>query len=209
MRKLALLLAALCGLPAAAEAQRCAGQAPWSSGAMKVGGSLEFGNGVTDILGGIGFGKDKGMFVHAEGGVVTGHGDTGFEVGGGLGWEMKKPITDKVELCPIVNAHASFGYFDTSEQTILGGATAGYPLNMQGNVGVTLTGGLQLGFDHFSISDCPSTVDCSSSDFVGQLDAGAGFIFNNRITLLPLLVIPINNGDLRFFIGVNVAIGRK
>ena len=211
MRRAVVLLVAIALFPAAMQAQVCGGQAPWSAGKMKVGGALEFGDGVTDITGAVGFGKDKGMFFNAHGGVVTGHGDTGFLVGGGLGWELKKPLTDKLELCPVVNAEASFGYFDTNEQRVLGGASVGYPLNMQGNVGVTLTGAFQLGFAHFStdIGACGTPgFDCSGSDFVGLLDAGAGIIFNNRITLLPLLRIPINEGDVRFFIGVSIATGK-
>jgi hypothetical protein len=195
------------------QAQVCVGQAPWSSGAMKVGGSLEFGDGVTDILGGLGFGKDKSMFVHLEGGVVTGHSDTGLLLGGGVGWELRKPLTDKLELCPVVNAQASFDYFETNQQRILGGVAVGYPLPMEGNVGVTLTGAFQLGFAHLStdIGSCSTPgVDCSDSDFVGELNAGAGIIFNNRISLVPALVIPINSGgDVRFRIGVSVAVGKK
>lgn len=213
MRRAALLLVVLSAVPAVMQAQVCAGQAPWTSGSMKVGGSLEFGDGVTDILGGVGFGKDRGMFVHLEGGVVTGHGETGVQVGGGVGWELKQPITDKLELCPVANVNLQFGYFDTNSQDILGGVTLGYPLSMSGgNVGVTLTSGLQLGFEHASVDDsaCGTPgVDCSSSDFVGKLHAGAGIIFNNRVTLLPALIIPINNGDIRFFIGLNFAVGKK
>jgi hypothetical protein len=180
---------------------------------MKVGGALEFGDGVTDITGAIGLGKDKGMFGHAEAGVVTGHSETGLLVGGGLGWELQKPVTDKLELCPVANALFSFGYFDTNEQRVLGGVAVGYPLNVEGNVGITLTGAFQLGFAHFStdIGACGSLgVDCSGTDFVGELDAGAGFIFDNRISLVPALVIPINSGsDLRFRVGVSVAVGKK
>lgn len=213
MRGVALLVVALCAIPVGLQAQVCVGQAPWSSGAMKLGGTLEFGDGVTEITGGVGFGKDKGMFAHAEAGVVTGHGDTGFLIGGGLGWEMQKPLTDKVEFCPVVNLSASFDYFDTNDQRILAGISAGYPLNVQGNVGVTLLGAFLLGFEHFSVDAgvCGQPgFDCSSTDFIGELDAGAGFVFNNRISLVPVLVIPINTGsDLRFRIGVSVATGKR
>jgi hypothetical protein len=213
MRSAALLLVVLSAVPAAMQAQVCVGQAPWSSGSMKVGGALEFGDGTTFITGTVGIGKDKGMFGSAEAGVATGHGDTGFLVGAGLGLELKRPVTDKLQLCPVGKVRASFGYFDTSEQLLVAGIAAGYPLNTQGNVGVTLTGALQLGFDHFSIDAdvCDiQGVDCSSTDFVGELDAGAGIIFNNRISVVPALVIPINSGgDVRFRIGMNVAIGKK
>lgn len=211
MRRLALvvLLAAIT-VPAAVQAQACAGQAPWSSGKIKVGGSLEFGDGVTDILGGVAVGKDQGLTVAGRGGFVTGNGDTGFQLGGTVGKEMSKKIADKIAICPVVNADLVFGYFDLSTQQITGGLVAAYPIETGGNVGVSIVGGAYAGFAHRSISnDACTVVDCSSTDFVLYLDAGAGIVFNKRISLVPLLRLPVEpGGDVRFFIGANVALGK-
>ena len=211
MRKLGLLMVlALTTIPAAVEAQLCAGQAPWSSGRMKVGGSLEFGDGVTDILGGVAVGKDQGWILAGRGGFVTGHGDTGFELGGTVGKEMSSKIGDKIAFCPVVNLDLTFGYFDVSTQVITGGLVGAYPFETGGDVGVSIVGGAYAGFAHSSISnDACTIIDCSSTDFVLHLDAGAGIVFNKRISLVPLLRIPLEpGGDVRFFIGANVALGK-
>lgn len=179
---------------------------------MKVGGSLEFGEGPTIILGGVGVGKDQGLFFGARGGFATGDGDTGFQLGGTVGTEMETKIADVVHICPVANLDLGFGYFETTTIMATGGLLAGYPLQTSGNVGVTIIGGAHAGFARSSISDdvCPPTVDCSFTDFVLHLDAGAGIVFNNRISLVPLLRIPIEpGGDVRFFIGANVAIGAR
>jgi hypothetical protein len=211
MRKLALLVVfAAMAVPPAVHAQACAGQAPWSSGRMKAGGSLEFGNGVTDILGGVAIGKDQGLAVAGRGGFVTGHGDSGFLLGGTVGKEMTNKIADKIPFCPVINADLQFNYFDTSVQQITGGVVAAYPFETGGNVGVSIVGGAYAGFAHSSISnDACTVVDCSRTDFVLHLDAGAGIVFNNRISLVPLLRLPIEpGGDVRFFVGANVALGK-
>jgi hypothetical protein len=211
MRKLALVMVlALTTVPAALEAQACAGQAPWSSGRMKVGGSLEFGDGVTDILGGVAVGKDQGYIFAGRGGFVTGHGDTGFELGGTVGKELTRKIADKIAICPVINADLVFSYFDVTTQQITGGLVGAYPFETGGDVGVSIVGGAYAGFAHSSISnDACTIIDCSSTDFVLHLDAGAGIVFNRRISLVPLLRIPLEpGGDVRFFIGANVALGK-
>jgi hypothetical protein len=211
MRKLVLaMLFAAITVPVSVQAQVCAGQAPWSSGKMKAGGSLEFGNGVTDILGGVSTGKDQGLVIAGRGGFVTGHGDTGFELGGTVGKEMTRKIGDKIAICPVINADIVFNYFDVNTQQITGGLVGAYPFETSGDVGVSLVAGAYAGFAHSSISnDACTIVDCSSTDFVLHLDAGAGIVFNKRISLVPLLRIPIEpGGDVRFFVGANVALGK-
>ena len=176
---------------------------------MKLGGALEFGSGFTEILGTIAVGKEQGMFFHAEGGLATGSGESGFEVGGGLGWELKNKLADKIELCPVVNVHALFGYAHTNSQGVFGGLAAGYPLSMSGNVGVTLTGAVLAGFDRSSVDSDFCGTHCSNTDFAMELDAGAGFVFNERISLVPMLRIPLTGGDVRFRVAVNFAMGSR
>ena len=211
MRRLALALSfAAITVPVAVQAQVCSGQAPWSSGRMKVGGSLEFGDGVTDILGGVAVGKDQGLVLAGRGGFVTGHGDTGFELGGTVGKELTTKIANKIPICPVINVDLVFGYFDVSTQQITGGLVGAYPFETSGDVGISLVGGAYAGFAHSSVSnDACTVIDCSSTDFVLHLDAGVGLVFNKRISLVPLLRLPIEpGGDVRFFIGANVALGK-
>src|SRR5215831_7570406 len=101
MRRAALFLLALVAVPAALQAQKCVGEAPWSSGSLKAGGSIQFGGGSTDIAGGVSTGKDHGFFGGAALGVVTD--DSQWFVQGGVGKELSKPLGDKVTICPIGN----------------------------------------------------------------------------------------------------------
>jgi hypothetical protein len=204
MRRAALFFVGLLAVPAALQAQRCVGQAPWSAGSLKVGGSLEFGS--TAVAGGIGVGKDKGLFGNVEAGVWSP--GSQFFLRGGIGKELSKPITDKLELCPIAQAAYFFPKNDFSEFDISGGVSVGYPIAMNSkNITLALIGSGQLGWRHVSLSDCGLT-ECSSSDVIGIFGAGAGFIFNNRISLVPQLVLPTSGGT-EFLIIANVAIGKK
>jgi len=209
MRRAALFFVALLAVPAALQAQRCVGQAPWSSGSVKVGGSLEFGS--VAVAGGVGLGKDKGLFGSAGAGVWSSHGFSQVFLEGGLGKELSKPITDKLELCPVVNVSIFLPKDDISSQTLSGGVSVGYPIAMNSkNVSLALIGSGQLGFEHVKATACFGTTCASASntDVVGIFGFGAGFIFNNRISLVPQLVLP-TQGGVSLLIIANVAVGSK
>lgn len=211
MRRAATFLLALVAVPAALQAQKCIGQAPWSSGSLKVGGSIQFGGGSTDIAGGISTGKDQNFFFAGGLGVVTDGGQV--FVQGGAGKELKKPLADKITICPIANLAYFFKKDGFTEWSLSGGLSGGYPVAMNSkNVDLILTGSGQLGYLHESFDDtsgfCNVTgVDCSNSDVIGIFGFGAGFIFNNRISLVPQLVLP-TKGDISLLIIANVAIGK-
>jgi hypothetical protein len=207
MHRTALLLAALSSVPAVLQAQRCIGQAPWSSGKLKVGGELHF-NGGTAILGTLGFGKDRGMFAGIGGGIVTNGGTAGV-VQGGIGWELKEPVAGKLELCPIGGLTVEFGEGATFV-TGTGGVSLGYPVAMTAaNVGLTIIGAGQIGVTRGSFSDC--SICDNFTDGFGLLDGGVGFVFNNRISLSGLLRIPVASpgSDVGFIIRANVAVGKQ
>jgi hypothetical protein len=205
MRKLALLFLAVTGAPAAVEAQACIGQAPWSSGRMKVGGSLEIDGGTT-LLGGIGLGKDQGFFVGAGAGIVdyAGPGNSHLALAGGVGKELSQKLADQISLCPVANLTWVLPKDEVSQQTVVAGLSGGYPLaSGSKNLAIILTGAGQLGFTHTKV------VTAGSTDFVGVIDAGAGFIFNNRISLVPVVRIYFGNGsDVAFAVRVNVPVGK-
>jgi hypothetical protein len=210
MRRAALFFVALLAVPVALQAQKCIGQAPWSSGSLKIGGSLEFGGGSTEIAGGLSTGKDQGLFLAAGAGVVTDNSQV--FLSGGLGKELSKPLADKITICPVANATYFLKKDGFSEFDVFGGLSGGYPVAMSSkNVGLILTGSAQLGFEHVSVDAgiCGTAgVDCTSTDFVGLFGFGAGFIFNNRISLVPQLVLP-TRGSVALLIIANVAVGKK
>jgi len=211
MRRAAWLLMTLSAVPAAMQAQLCTGQAPWSVGSLKVGGRAEFGSGFTDLLGGIGWGKDKGIFLNANAGISNGGGETAVLLSGEVGKELTKG-SSKLALCPVLNVDIELPKHDFSEQVFAGGISGGYPLSVNSkNMTLSLTGAAQLAVDHASISGdtCEAlAVDCSNTDILAIFDAGVGLVFNNRISLVPVLRLP-TKGDVSLRITANVAIGKK
>jgi hypothetical protein len=202
MRRAALLLVVFSAVPAAMQAQSCIGQAPWSSGSMKVGGSLEIGDGYTDILGGIGFGKDGGFFFGAGAGIGEG---SQVLLGAGLGKELSTKLADKVSLCPVANVQIGLEKDEYSYWILSGGLSGGYPLSSSStSTNFVLTGAFQLGISHASF------LGVSNSDVIGILDAGVGLIFNERISVVPGLRLYFGEGsDVAFTARANIAIGKK
>jgi len=212
-RTAALILLVLGGVPGAAYAQLCVGQASWTAGGVKVGGELQLGSGVTDILGSLAFGKERGFFAGLGGGIESGGGDTGFLLTGMLGTELKSPLAGRLELCPVAGVVLGFGHHDISYQDFLGGVSLGLPVGINSqSVAVVLTGAFQLGYEHISNNDtCEALgIDCTG-DVFGVLDAGVGLIFNERISVVPQLRIPVGTpgSEVAFRVRVNLAVGKK
>ena len=172
---------------------------------MKVGGSLEF-DGGTEIGGHVGVGKDGGFGFRAGAGVVTDGGPVGLHFG--VNKEMSKKLADKIAICPIVNAAYYLKKHGVSSLHLSGGLSGGYPVAMSSSsVSLIITGSGQLGYSKVSIDGGGCDVaDCS--DIFGLFSGGVGFIFNNRISLVPQIVIP-TQGDVGFLIVANVALGKK
>lgn len=209
MRRAAMAFLAFLAVPAALRAQQCIGQAPWSAGSLKAGGSIEF-DGGTEIGGHVGVGKDGGFGFRAGAGVVTNGGPVGVHVG--INKEMRKKLANKIGICPIVNAAYYLKKNGVSSLHVAGGLSGGYPVAMSSSsVSLIITGSGQLGYRRFSADAdvCGvAGVDCSDSSVIGLFSGGVGFIFSNRISLVPQIIVP-TEGDIGFLILANIAVGKK
>ena len=201
MRSAAWLLVALSVVPAAAEAQQCLGQAPWSS--IKLGGSLEIGDGYTEVIGAIGAGKTGGFFFGAGLGVGD---DSQVLLAGGVGKELSSKAGGKASLCPVGNVLFGLEKDDYSFYTISGGLGVGYPLaSSSENMGFILTGTGQLGINHFNVTGFGG-----DTDLIGIIDAGIGLIFNNRVSVVPQLRLYIGSEtDVALLVKANVSVGKQ
>jgi hypothetical protein len=207
MRRAAWFFLALSSVPVAIHAQKCIGQTPWSSGPLKLGGSLEFGGGLTDIGGALSVGRDHGFFVAAGAGAVTYNWQVFLSAAAGK--ELSKPLAGKVTICPIVNLAYFLKRYGASELSVSGGLSGGYPVALNSKaIGLTLTGSAQLGYRRRRIDpgfcDVPQ-IDCS--DFLGIFGIGAGFSLH-RISLVPRLLLP-TQGSISLLIVANLAIGKR
>jgi hypothetical protein len=185
------------------EAQQCIGQAPWSAGKFKVGGSIEI-NGGTDIAGHVATGKDGGFFFNAGAGINT-DSDQIF-IAAGAGKELGTKLADKISLCPIAGASYHLEKHGFSAVGLSGGLSGGYPVELSSSsFSLILTGSGQLGFSKLSgdFCDLPGA-DCSS--MIGIFTFGAGFILSERISLVPQIVLP-TEGDIALLVVANIALG--
>jgi hypothetical protein len=185
------------------EAQRCTGQAPWSAGKFKVGGSLGV-NGGTTIAGGVSTGSDQGFFFGGGAGIHT-EGDFVF-IQANAGKELSTMLADKIVLCPILGAHYDLEKHDVSFFNLSGGLSGGYPVELSGSsFELILTGSGQLGYSK-TISDFCDLAGADCSSLIGIFGFGAGFILNQRISLVPQIVIP-TEGDIALLVIANIALG--
>lgn len=206
MRRVALFFVALSAAPSALYAQECLGQAPWGSGPVKVGGGIEIGDGYTDFYGQIGAGKDGGFFFGGRAGVTNYEGPfSQVFVGGGVGKELSSKLGGKVSVCPLAGVEVGLPKDDFSYFHVTGGLAAGYPLSGgSSNVGIILTGAFRAGIEH--ISD----TGVSDNRFKGILDGGVGFVFNERISVVPGVRLYFGDGsDFAFGAHANIALGGK
>lgn len=207
-------------LPGVAQGQACMGQTPYAKGAVKVGGAAYFGNGISAFSGTAGLGRPHGIFGGASLGFASGNGGTGTLVSGIIGKELSKPITDKLELCPIASLGLQFGPNGAYERNYILGAMVGYPLATSSTSLRVVLAGDYLGiYQQYGTNTDVMTLQQLSGgggpydhhEWYGLLDLGVGFIFNERFSLVPQFRIPIRYSgglDPFFIIRGNLNIGK-
>lgn len=214
------VLLSLVALPGVAQGQACMGQTPFAKGAVKVGGAAEFGNGISAFSGTAGLGSPHGLFGGASLGFASGGGATGTLVSGVIGKELSKPITDRLELCPIAGLGFQFGPNGSYERNYIIGAMVGYPLaTASTSMRVILAGGYQGAYQQYGFGDDYVVPLQSLSggggendhhEWYGLIDLGVGFIFSDRFSLVPQVRIPLrySGRDPSFLIRGNLNIGK-
>ncbi|NOT09539.1 MAG: hypothetical protein HOP28_15215 [Gemmatimonadales bacterium] len=206
----AVALLALSIVPAAAHGQACLGQTPYASGAVKVLAGVEIGgNDQTVLGGGAGIGKPKSWFAGLNAGIATGNGESAFGVGGMGGLELKKPVTGKLELCPMAGIFHQFG--DFSYNNFIAAVGASYPIGSESaKTKLMLVGGYQGIYQRYNLPAFDGFDGATAEEWYGNLDLGLGMIFNNRFSLVPQVRIPIRYGggrDISFLVRGSVNVG--
>lgn len=83
------------------------------------------------------------------------------------------------------------GPIDVSIFTIRGGVRVGFLAHEADDIGIVPTAGLDIAYDRLT-----SDIDIDASDVYGILRLGVGFVFNRRISLLPVVSVPFGvEGD--------------
>jgi hypothetical protein len=223
-RKFLIVTALVAGVAATADAQLCAGNAPFSAGRMRVGVGAEFPEGGKVYGGEFAWGHQSGAYL---GGSLAraaedGTDRTALRFGGNAGYEMSFRSMPKLRLCPVARlGHTSGPNYDPP-----GGGAAGAPVEssmIDYAVGLAAGSVLPAGND---IAIVPSAAlswtgarakveqnnnSTTASDSWMEARLAAGIVFNRAITVAPVVTIPLSDagGDTRFGFAASYNFGRS
>lgn len=189
-------------LAGSAEGQMCFGQAGYSATPIRIGAGIDIGDHYTGFSGAVGLGRENGLFGSAGLGYFTPTGgDGGVSIGGMIGYEIERPIGDRLRICPFgAITHfggQSFGVGSATDFAI--GGTVGYPVNTKSSsdVKIVVTGGYTGVYERYSVGGSPGFPSGSASEWYGAIDAGVGFIIKNNLSLNPGVRIYVRYGGGR------------
>ena len=210
-----IVTALVAGVAATAQAQICAGTAPFSAGAMRVGANAEFPEN-SKILGGeFAWGHQSGLYLggSVSRGTTDGVDGSALRFGGNAGYEVSTASMPKLRFCPV----ASLGYttlpdIGTANASMLdyavGGAVGGM-LSASDNISIVPSATLAWTGARLKVSDAGTST--TASDSWAQARLAAGIVFNSQITVAPVVTIPISHdGDkTRFGFAASYNFGRS
>lgn len=201
----AIALLVLLSVPLTAHGQICLGNTPHVPGAIKASAGLEVGgNESSYIWGGAGIGRPQSWFGGATLGILSGGGESSLGLGVHGGLELKKPIAERLDLCPMAGIRRQFGDFGFTD--FIAAVSAAYQLgSASAKTRLMLIGGYQGIYERYSAAGF------TAEEWYGNLDVGLGMIFNQRFSFVPQLRIPIRYGggrDLSFLLRGSVNLGK-
>jgi hypothetical protein len=193
-----LLIAMACSLlwVRCAQAQTCAGSLSYATAPLQVGIDAAFSSDSHTFVPGVGFGKDA-FFVRGGGEFISFSGLDASSKGffGMAGAEYKIDAAKPLFVCPMVTVVRNWGPsidVDTSSWLFNIGGSVGFVAAKTGQTTIIPSVGLSL--NHLSSSGTfdflgtPTTSTIGNS--FGSLQFGAGFIFNDRMSLFPSIIVP-------------------
>jgi hypothetical protein len=181
---------------ASAQAQTCAGSLSYRMAPLQVGIDAAFSSDSHTFVPGVGVGKDA---YFARGGAefisFTGAGDSAKGIVGMAGAEYKVDAATPVFVCPIVTVVRNWGPsidVDSSSWLFNVGGSVGFVAAKSGQT--TIIPSAALSFNHLSTTGTfdflgTATTSTNATSF-GSLQFGAGFIFNDRMSLFPSIIVP-------------------
>jgi hypothetical protein len=196
----------LAGASTPAAAQSCQGYTPFSVAPMRVTGDLIFGDNVTQYGATFAGGQAKpGLFGGVSvAGLKADHADqTAKSLGVFGGFSVPvSPTYPGLEFCPVASFDHTWypdvaGASVSGNQVTLGGAL-GRPFVMSPTL--NLVPYVDLRWVHASVS----IGDINSSDSFGQLGIGAGFVFSKKVTVNPVLLVPIAEQSASTAFGISL-----
>jgi hypothetical protein len=211
----AAALSLLAALPA--EAQLCAGAAPFTAGRMQVGGSLTTNDDYSSYGLGLNWGTARGFW----GGPQIANNDydffneSGLWIGGSGGYQLR-PARKGYQICPVASLGFGLGpdniggsETDMSVRQFSAGAIIGMVAHRDRDFHIIPTGGLSIVNTKVTLEASGASEDVTDTFFA--LDLGAGIVFNSVWTIRPMLSIPFGDDgrDESLSLGVSYNFGRR
>jgi Outer membrane protein beta-barrel domain len=211
----AAALSLLAALPA--DAQLCAGAAPYTTGRMQVGGQLVSNDDYSSYGVGLNFGTARGLY----GGPQIANNDydfveeSGLWIGGSGGYQLR-PSRKGFQICPVASLGFGLGPdniggsdADMSVRQFSAGAIIGMIAHRDKDFQIIPTGGLSIVNSKVSVEAGGVSDDVTDTFF--SLDIGAGVVFNSVWTIKPMLSLPFGDDgrDESISLGVSYNFGRR
>jgi hypothetical protein len=154
---------------------------------------------------GIGAGRERGLFANLGGSQVTLEGFEGKATSGFLEFGLQVPIA-RAQLCPIAGGSFGVGPDDdvAGQKVTSNGASAGIALGLPlGGRGLRVIPNAAVYYDYFTQKTEQSGIGSVTDTFNSTIvDLGLGLVFFDRLSLQPLVHIPISGDDEETTIGV-------
>lgn len=199
-----------------ADAQLCAGTAPFTTGRMQLGGQLVSNDDYSSYGVGLNLGNARGVY----GGAQIANNDYDFVEESGLwiglgGGYQTRPAKQGYQICPVVALGFGLGPddiggsgTDMSVRQLSAGAIIGKVAHRTSNFQIIPTGGLSIVNAKVTLDSPAGSADVSDTFFA--LDFGAGFLLNSVWTIRPMISIPFgaDGRDESLALGVSYSFGK-
>jgi hypothetical protein len=217
--RILIVTALVAGVAATADAQICAGNAPFSAGRMRVGVGAEFPEGAKAYGGALTWAHGSGAYVGGQ--VARVDDNTGPESAmdyqANLGYEMSLQTLGKIRFCP--TGHFGMAKGPDAGNTKLSsthyglGGAFGAVLSSSDNLAIIPA----LGINWVNVSDKTTVTNNQGSTSTTVSDSwmeatlSAGFVLNRDVTFAPMVRIPLNQDGLesRFGFSLSYNFGRS
>ena len=214
-RRFLIVTALVAGVATSAEAQICAGTAPFSAGKMRVGVGAEFPTDAKTYGGELAWGHQSGAYL---GGTIARTADNTnsdinmLDMGVNGGYEMSFESMPKLRLCPTASMGfmngPNFGAVETSTLHYSVGAAAGTAVAAAENIAIVPSAALSWVGARAKATQGGTSATASDSWFQARL--AAGIVFNRAITIAPTVTIPFQDGAENLYgVAVSYNFGRS
>jgi hypothetical protein len=202
-----------------ASAQLCLGTAPYSAGPVQVAAGAQFAKHAKAYGADVAFGAKNGGFA-GMGVSKTSYDDLNegsSSYSAILGFSVPVSKVKKVDFCPLVTADMTSGPdIDTGSGIAeLSGASFGLGFGIGGIASSSATFDFvpfaTAAYYHVTSKAEFAGSSAKTTDDVGQVTVGAGFVLNKVVTLEPNISFPVGvqNGDPSFGLTITLSLGAK